>query len=503
MRLAELCNALPEAHVPRAAAGQRVRAVRDDSRDVRAGDLFVAVPGAAGAAGAAGAGRGHARQAAARGAVAIVSETPLAVRVPVVLVPDARRALAALAAAAAGHPARRLRLVGITGTVGKTSVLTMLGEILRAADIRAGTIGSLGIEHAGGGDATAYTTPGALQLQQSMAGMVAAGTRVLAMEVTSHALLQGRVHGLTYELGIFTNLAMLEHLEYHGSLRAYVDAKRRFLDHLDPRAPLIYAAGDRAVRQIASAHPGPLIACGGHSSALVTVRRDRLTVHGTRLTLTVRKPLPRLHAPALAPIALTVQLPVLGRTNIGNATLAAVAGLCLGAEPGAVQEALASLEPPRRRLEVIRAAGPCIIDDTVGHPDSITGVFEVAERVPHRRLHIVFCVRGRRGPVINARDAEALAIWGRRVPIHRLITTSAVESADDRNTVAPAERDAFLGVLERAGLPHMHRDRLDAAIGAALDGCGEGDLLLLLGAQGMDAGAQLVRQRLGTAAARG
>jgi UDP-N-acetylmuramoyl-L-alanyl-D-glutamate--2,6-diaminopimelate ligase len=493
MRLSELCGVLPDAHVPASAAGLDVRAVQSDSRAVRHGDLFVAVPGEEDD------GRAHVADAAARGAVAVVSETPLETGVPIVIVPDARRALAQLAAAVAGNPARRLRMVGITGTLGKTSVLTMLQEILRAADVAVGSVGSLGIEFDGGGVHTPNTTPGALQLQQAISAMLDAGTQVLAMEVTSHALLQERVYGLRYDLGLFTNLTMLEHLEYHGSFRAYADAKRRFLDYLEPHAPLIHSAGDRAVGALVAAHTGPLVACGAGEDAAVHVRRDSVDLDGSHITLIIREPLPRVAQEPLPRIAFPFRLASLGRSNVNNAVLAAVAALCLGVEPAAVQQALARLQPPRRRLEVVRRAGPCIIDDTVGHPDSITGVFEVVDQVPHDRLHVVFCIRGKRGPDINTRDAEAVAIWSRRVPVHRIISTSATDTADERNTVTPDERDAFTGLLERSGLPHTHCHRLADAIELALQGCGERDLLLLLGAQGMDAGAGLVKERLGDA----
>jgi UDP-N-acetylmuramoyl-L-alanyl-D-glutamate--2,6-diaminopimelate ligase len=490
MRLAELCRRVPGAQVPEAGAQLDVRSVQSDSRDVVPGDIFVAVPGEATD------GRQHAAQAVSRGAIAVVSQTPLDVPVPVVLVRDARMALGQLAAEHEGMPAERLQLVGITGTMGKTSVLAMLSEILVVAGIRAGSVGSLGIEQPAGSISTANTTPGALQLQQAMAKMVRDGVGVMAMEVTSHALLQGRIHGLSYDLGVITNLAMLEHMEYHGSFRDYAEAKRQFLHYLKPGAPIVHAAGDRVVSAMVARHPGPLIACGGHPGATVSVRRGRLRLDGARIALTIRQPLPRLGDDALQPLTVPLELNTIGRTNISNATLAAVAALCLGVEPASIQAALAGMPAPPRRLQVVRPADPCIIDDTVGHPDSITGVFEVVRAARYRRLIVVFCVRGQRGPVINQRDAEAVAIWSRQVPIDTLVVTSASDTADERNTVSGAERDAFLRVLENEGLPFTHHDRLRDAVESAVTAAGRGDLLLLLGAQGMDAGARMALESL-------
>lgn len=316
------------------------------------------------------------------------------------------------------------------------------------------------------------------------------------MEVTSHALAQERVHGLRYRLGIFTNLTMLEHMEYHGSFRDYADTKLRFLQTLTPDAPLCYAAGDRAVRQAVRRHTGPRVSCGG-GGAWVGVRRDALSLSGTRITLHVRRRLPRLDGSCLEPCTIALRLQTLGRPNTVNATLAAAAGLITGASADAVREALSRIEPPRRRMEVVRQRSPTIIDDTVGHPDSITGVFEVAERVPHRELRVVFCIRGRRGEEINARDAEALAIWSRRVRIHHLHITSAIDTADDRNDVSPREERAFLNVLNDHSLSHRHHAKLEDAVAAALAGAADDDLMLLLGAQGMDAGARMARLVLG------
>jgi UDP-N-acetylmuramoyl-L-alanyl-D-glutamate--2,6-diaminopimelate ligase len=488
MRLDRLCRNLQHAALPPAAAELDVRHVRSDSRAVTPGDLFVAIPGEDED------GSRYIADAVAGGAVAIVAEADVDAPIPVIRVPDARIAVAELAAESLGRPADALRLAGITGTLGKTSVLTMLDAILSASGISAGTVGSLGIRFAGQQDATPNTTPGAVELQAAMAEMVASGVRVMAMEVTSHALLQGRVHGLMYDVGVFTNLTMLEHLEYHGSFAGYANAKLRYFDHLKPGAPIIYAAGDRAVRAAVQRHRGPKVSVG-MGNALVSVRRDELSVDGTCIRLNVRRSLPRLDAEPLAPCAFEVRLAVLGRTNILNASLAATAGLCLGADVSAVQSALTALQPPRRRMQVLQRSGPIIIDDTVGHPDSITGVFEVVHRVPHRRLYVVFGIRGQRGPVINQRDAEALAIWFRQVPVHTLVTTSAVDTADERNVVAEEERAAFISTVQRAGLPHEHHERLADALATVMKLAGEGDLVLLLGAQGMDTAANLLRQR--------
>lgn len=497
--LAELTRRLSGAEVPPDAADTRVRGIAADTRRLRPGELFVALPGRRSD------GAAFIEDAVARGAAAIVARRDVGpLRVPVVRVDDPRGALAELSAAWYGHPADRLCLVGITGSLGKTSVLSMLEAVASAADIPLGTIGSLGVR--AGGDLiepTRLTTPEPPGLHRALARIEAAGARTAAMEVTSHALDQERVRGLTFDIGIFTNLRLLEHIEYHGSFRRYAEAKRRFFDHMRAGAPVIYAAEDRAVRTLVREYRLLPIGCG--AGGVVSVRVDRLLLDrgGTRVTLRVRRPLPRLDGASVAPVSVPVELRVLGRPNICNAALAAAAALCLGASPDAVRDALAAFPPPWRRMQIVHRDRFTALDDTVGHPDSISAVFEVAARIRHRRLHVVYAIRGSRGEEINRRDAETVAIWSRCVPLATLVVTSSDDETDEANRVTAGEQDAFLAELRRGRVRFEARDRLRDAIALALDRITRGDLLLLLGAQGMNAGGDWLRRLLGGADAAG
>lgn len=488
MRLADLAAALSDAK-PAGAALPRdaiVRGVVADSRQVRPGDLFVAVRGARAD------GHGFLAEAVARGALAVVVEagTELPAGVPALVAGDTRVALAELGAAWYGRPADRLPLVGITGTMGKTSVLSILAVILARAGIPAGSIGSLGIRFGDSVRATRLTTPDALTLHGALAQMLAGGARLAAMEVTSHALVQHRVHGLRFDLGVFTNLTLLEHLEYHGSFRRYVEAKLRYFDHLREGAPLVYAAGDRLVRALVRERRGVRpVGCGPGGVVSVRVMRRAPAEGGSRILVAVRRPLQRIDGGTVPPVTFPLDLPLLGRPIVGNTTLAAVAALCAGVDVEDMRAAVASMPPPRRRMQIVHRGRFTVLDDTVAHPDSISAVFEVATRLPHRRLHIVYAIRGRRGVEINRRDAEAIAIWLRRVPAATVVVTCSEEAADAANRVQPEEEDAVLYTL-RAGVPGVEfRPRLDDAIGLALGRAGRRDLVLLLGAQGMDTGA--------------
>lgn len=488
----ELCDLLrnvEDAVLPGNARGVQVTAITPDSRQVAPGNLYVAIRGTRTD------GHHFIPDALRRGAVAVIAEEEVSgdPGVPWIRVRNTRRALAALAAAWHGHPADRLRLLGITGTLGKTSVLKMLEAMIRQDGGRIGTIGSLGMSLSSERGPPGYTAPAPLLLHGALRHFADSGCKVVAMEVTSHALDQDRVHGLEYALGIFTNLVPLEHADYHGTFRRYVDVKRRFFEHLSCGTPLVHWAGDPTVRRLVREHDVTPIGCGNGRSAMVRIDSLEFDEEGTAFALNVRRPLPRIDGGEVPPLRLPVRMRLLGRSHAVNAALAATAALCLGMTREAIESTLRSFPPPRRRMEILRRAPFTLLDDTLGHPESVSAVFEVVEHLPAQRVHAIFSIRGQRGAPINRQVAEAVAIGVEKRPFTTLIVTRSTDAADERNRVEEPEREAFLEPLRRAGIDFEEHDALADAVPAALDRVGEGDLLLLLGAQGMDRGAEEVQ----------
>lgn len=494
--LAHLLQALTESTPTGVVESVCVKGVAIDAREVQPGDLFVAI-------------RGHhtdghlyVAEAVRRGAAAVMveSEPAEAVDVPVVRVPDTRRALAELAAAWYDRPGRHLRLVGITGSFGKTATLNMLHAILDRAGVPAGVIGSdaVGLKMAGGPhEPLLHTTPAPLELHASLARIVDAGGRICAMEVTSQGLVQHRVHGLEFALGIFTCIAPLEHRDYHGSFRRYVEAKAAFFSHLRDGAPVVHPSGDRVVCALVRDLARNTVSCGVRPGATVRIRDRIFEPERTRMVLEVRRPLPTLDGGRVEPVAIPVELRLPGRMNVRNAGLAAAAALCLGAGPAAVREGLARVQPLPRRLQFVHRGRFTVLDDAATHPEALNVLFDVIRGIRHRNLHMVTAIRGGRGPEFNRRYAESLAIWSRRCPVHRIIATSSGETVADLDLVTPSERDAFLRELRRGGVRYLHRERLDDAIHHALERAHTGDLIVLIGTQGMHAGPDIVRRWLG------
>ena len=477
------------------AAGARIEggdteitAVTHDSRAVRPGTLFVAIPGATVD------GMQFVPQAVAAGAVAVCAVTPVA-GTPTLVTDDPRSALALLAAELHGHPDRELALVGLTGSLGKTSTALLTEAALTGDGDLVGVIGSLGIRLGRSVVETGMTTPEAPAIHGALRAMVSRGARIAVMEVTSHSIRLRRVRGLEFAAGALTNIVPDEHLEFHPTPEHYIRTKMQFFDMLAPGAPLVVNVDDEVARRVTRDLSRPVIdvSTNGAAAAHVTARLETMDGDGSRFTLRVHVPLPGASGTSVQPITLPLQIPLLGNQQVANAALAAVLALVVGAEPQSIAHGLATTAPIRRRMQVLRAASPMVLDDTVGNPESIRAVLETARLLAPRRLRVVYALRGSRGPVINARNVRTLAeLLGDDL----LVVTEAEESAGPRDRVQPAERDAACTALRESGREVVWEPRLDAAVERVLDGAGNGDLVLLLGAQGMDGGADLVRQRM-------
>jgi UDP-N-acetylmuramoyl-L-alanyl-D-glutamate--2,6-diaminopimelate ligase len=498
---------------------QVVTGISCDSRTVEPGDLFVALESDAREA------REHLGVAAKRGAVAAcVQRGPTAATaptgLPLLLVDDPRAALAELSAAFFDYPAREITLIGITGTLGKTSTAALLQAALGAASAGAGVgvIGSLGAGIHGRRaaddiralpDFHGMTTPDAPALHRALRAFADAGMGTVVMEVTSHALAQRRVHGLRCALGVFTNLVPDEHLEFHATPEDYVRTKALFFEHLEPAAPVVYAADDRLVAELVedAAAQGRCIPVGvgfgvpgSGTRPAVFVTNLNWDSAGSRFTLDLCAELSRTDGTRLSPIAVPLSLPLLGVQHVTNAALAATAALSAGADPGDVAAAFVTAPAVRRRMEVVRSRSPRIVDDTTGNPESLQAVFTTVATIPCSELRVVFGLRGSRGREINTRLArtlgESIVECAARGSV-RLVVTSSEEVADDRNRVKPEERDVALAALREAlahggeGLRFEFVARLDDAIRSALAAVQDDDLVLLLGAQGMNEAATI------------
>lgn len=355
-----------------------------DSRAVGPHGLFVAIRG--------GQADGHLfiDKAVQNGAIAIVCEAmPAEVRlrfpgIALVHVTDSRAALAELAAAFYGDPSRHLRLVGVTGTNGKTTTAFLLHRLLAHLGGPAGLVGTIEWRFGGAPVPATHTTPDALTLQRMMSQMVEAGCTSCAMEVSSHALAQERARALDFDVALFTNLTR-DHLDYHPTFADYLRAKKKLFDGLKPTATALYNADDPAGPRMVADTAARVRSYGRGPGADIRIEVVENAVTGLHLRLDGRERAFRL----------------VGLFNAYNLAAAYGAGLALGYAPDDVLDVLAGAPPvPGRFEQIVFEDGTTVVVDYAHTPDALENVLKtVRETKPAQAaLWCVFGCGGDRDP---------------------------------------------------------------------------------------------------------
>ncbi len=374
------------ATVPQDAAAVEVRALAVDSRRVTPGSLFAALPGVQAD------GSQFAAQAVGRGAVAVLAGRGLDAGAPVVVADNPRKAFSLAAARFHGEPSRRLSLFGITGTNGKTTTAYLLEQLSSARGLGTGLIGTIECRWPGGRLPATHTTPESHDLQALLRRMLEAGAQVVAMEVSSHALSQERAAGCTFAGAAFTNLTR-DHLDYHGTLEAYFDAKAKLFRELLPRgAPAVLNYDDPRVAALAREVPDALgFTLRGAAGAALIAEQLRSTLGGLRFRLRTAPPLPAQLA--------DVESPLLGAHNAEN--LLAAIGLLLGS--GVPLGEIVRVVPEARgapgRLERVQdPAGRVVLVDYAHSDDALARVLDAVRGAagPAPRIVCVFGCGGDR-----------------------------------------------------------------------------------------------------------
>jgi UDP-N-acetylmuramoyl-L-alanyl-D-glutamate--2,6-diaminopimelate ligase len=384
MRLDELTAGLATAATgdldAGAGAGMQITGLAYDSRAVHGGELFFCVRGFQSD------GHDHAPQAVANGAAALVVERPLGLGVPEVTVVSARAAMAPIAARFFGDPTSELRVIGVTGTNGKTTTAYLLRALLEAIGEPCALLGTVKSVVGGRDRPVTRTTPEAVDLQRDFRAMLDGGDRACAMEVSSHALELGRADAIAFAAAVFTNLTQ-DHLDFHDTMEDYFQAKRRLFGECAPAVSVINIGdsyGRRLAGEIEGARTFAVDAPADYSATDL-----RCDFAGCRFTL---------HTPGGEQ---SVNLPMPGRFNVANALAALAAAHALG---GALQTLVDTLElgvhVPGRFEPVEEGQDFAVLVDYAHTPDSLENVLAAARELVDaggRANGRVLCVFGAGG----------------------------------------------------------------------------------------------------------
>lgn len=445
-----------------------------DSRAVAAGDVFVAL------AGGRHDGHAYAADAARRGAVAVLAERAVEAHgIPVVVVPELRERVGRLAARFYGDPGHDLHCVGVTGTNGKTSIAHYLADLAERVGVPAGYIGTIGWGRPGTLETAALTTPDAVTVQRQLAGLRAAGCTWAVLEVSSHALDQGRVEAVPFRTAVFSNLSR-DHLDYHADMEAYGAAKaklfawpglalavlnrddafgRRLAGGLDPAVQCVtYGAGDRA-------------ADGGTLGSLGSTGTERMVrdVAWSELVFDRDGARGRWQSPWGA---CDFRLPLFAEFSVANLTAAVAVLAAHGIPIAGLAAAAASLAQVPGRMERFAAPDrPAVVVDFAHTPDALLQVLRTLRPRVRGRLICVFGCGGDRDPgkrplMAAAAEQHADVLW---------LTSDNPRSETPTAIIA----DMRAGLTGRACV-HEEPDRR-AAIAAALGRAGPDDLVVIAG----------------------
>lgn len=424
--------------------------------EVRPGDLFFAIRGTRQN------GAEYAHQAVARGAVAIVSQVPLNVSCPVLVVPDARRALADAANVFYESPSKALSVAGVTGTNGKTSVVNLIRACLRADRRQVGVLGTLGYEYAGRRIPATNTTPDPLRIHGYLREMVDRGCQAAVLEVSSHGLSQDRVRGVDFDVGVFLNLTQ-DHLDYHKSMREYAEAKARLFRQLGPGSHACISLDSEASGVMLEALDSSVTLHSFGLNPAADVRAENLScsLEGTRFELVM----PR------GRVDIWLRLP--GQHNVQNALAAASASLALGVSELTIASALEEERPVRGRLELVGYRGGVRVFVDYAHTaDALENVCSTLRRLTPGRLVVVFGCGGDRDQSKRPKMAEAVA----RYADAAILTSDNPRSEDPEKIL-----DDIEGGLAGTRMRYARIVDREEAIQCAIHEAGPKDTVLIAG----------------------
>jgi len=354
-----------------------ITSIENDNRKVQKGSLFICIKGYTVD------GHDFAESAVKNGAAAVLAERPLELDVPVLLVNDTTRAMAVLADAFYGQPTKSLHLIGITGTNGKTTTSHLIEKIFADAGKKTGLIGTMYTKIADQIIETKNTTPESLTLQKTFNQMVDAGVNTAVMEVSSHALDLGRVHGCDYNVAVFTNLTQ-DHLDYHQTMEEYKRAKSLLFAQLGNTFDLnkpkyaVLNADDDASEMYSRSTAAHVVTYGIEQKADLKAKNIQMTPKGTVFDLEIMG------------VTYPIRMQLIGKFSVYNVLASIAAALVSGLEMEQIIHSIESVEGVAGRFELVNAGQDfTVIVDYAHTPDSLENVLKTIQHFAEKKVFVI------------------------------------------------------------------------------------------------------------------
>ncbi|QUH24464.1 Mur ligase family protein [Serpentinicella alkaliphila] len=396
-----------------------------------------------------------------------------------------------------GFPSEKMKVVGVTGTNGKTTTTHLIYNVLRSQGISVGLIGTLYIKINDKTFDTKLTTPDAEDICYYMDLMVKENVQVVVMEVSSHALESYRACGIQFDIAVHTNIDV-DHLNHHKTMENYISSKKKLFDQLPSgKIALINLDDEHGLKLLDSNDKIVVITYGLNSKSTITASSFDVD-YNVAFTYCLQRGLTTLSGLEIEPFEYPIATNLLGKHNMYNLLAAITCCLLLDIPIENISQSLKIAIKIFRRMEIVYNKDFVIIDDTCHNPSSYDTVFNTVQNMQFKNLHIVNAIRGNRGEDINIENAEVICNWAGILNIKNILITSSKDCVTKKDTVSSSELNRFIKVFNDNNIVYEYHDKLYEAIEKVIDYVEEGDLILLLGAQGMDMGTKFALSLINT-----
>ena len=438
-------------------SGVSVKRIADDSRKVKRGDLFIAA-------------RGHDTdgykfidKAVKNGASAIISDRDFTApeNVKKIIVKDSRQTLPLIAGNFYDHPSDKMKLVGITGTNGKTTITYLMESILSAAKKNAGVIGTINYRSKGVSMPATNTTPGPIELQSLLSEMLKRKVRYVLMEVSSHSLDQNRVGCVRFDVGVFTNITK-EHLDYHKTIKNYFSAKTKLFEHLKKKGVAVLNNDDKMVASLKRRLKSKVVTYGIKKNADVTAGRIAISIDSSAFVIKTPKG------------SFEVKTKLIGKHNVSNILASVAASIALGIRLNTIKRGIESFSMVPGRLEPVNSGQPFRIFVDFAHTeDALHNILSLLRDVTgNGRIITVFGCGGNRDKAKRPMMGNVACSFSDRV----VVTSDNPRSEDPVSIISEIEE----GIKNKFTNYDIVPDRRDA-IDKALRMAKKGDIVVIAG----------------------
>ncbi|MDX9917558.1 MAG: Mur ligase family protein [Gudongella sp.] len=430
-----------------------------------------------------------------KGAIAAVVEEFTDDAIPQIQVKNSRRVLSKMGSNFYGEPSKKIKTVGVTATNGKTTTTFLVDKIYELHGHKTGIVGSVLNKTGKRVQISELTTPESLDLQELFFEMVENCIDRAVMEVSSSAMELYRAQDIDFDIVSFANFSR-EHIDQHGTFERYWEVKSSLITEAKKSAVAVLNFDYVRIKNLADKTKAATVNFSIDTDNGDVLCKNLKLVRGrAHFDVEIKKDI-HLQDSDILRGKFKVELGIPGYHSVENAMAAICIALADGVPIDVIKRALKEFHGVERRFEFIFEDEFIIVDDHFANIKNINSTLGTLADMEKNKLHIIYAIRGNRGPTVNRENAEALVSWKEKLGVSEITATKSIGSVTWKDEVSLEEESVFREVMDESGLAYTVFDTLQDAIVSVLDKVANGDIILLAGCQGMDRGARIAIDKI-------